>query len=124
MVDVIRRLIVAGLTMGVLAGNADEITRFFDETVENTRHLATSTDLRSISNMLDYQLMKTGRYPSVDRFPDWMRANFKESATLGLDHWQNPLVYATGPDRKTFLLISSGPDGVPHTVDDLRITGP
>jgi hypothetical protein len=124
MVDAIRRLIVAGLTMGVLAGNADEITRFFDETVENTRHLATSGDLRAIGNMLDYQLMKTGRYPAEDNFADWMRANFKESQTLGLDHWQNPLVYTTGKDRKTFLLVSSGPDGLPNTLDDLRITGP
>lgn len=126
MVDIIRRLLVAGLAIGVMAGNADEFTRFYDESVESARHLATAADLRSIGLMLDYQLLKTGRYPQGDDFGAWMRAHFKESPTdaLGRDHWGNPLVYTVSEDRQRFMLLSAGSDGIPNTLDDLRITGP
>jgi len=126
MVDIIRRLLVAGLALGVMAGNADEFTRFYDESVESARHLATAADLRSIGTMLDYQLLKTGRYPRQDDFMSWMRANFKESPTdkLGYDHWNTLLIYTSSPDHKRFMLSSAGPDGISNTLDDLRITGP
>jgi len=126
MVDIIRRLLVAGLAIGVMAGNADEFTRFYDESVESARHLATAADLRSIGLMLDYQLLKTGHYPQGDAFMAWMQANFKESPTdsLGRDHWGHILVYTVSEDRKRFMLSSAGSDGIPNTLDDLRITGP
>ncbi len=126
MVDIIRRLLVAGLALGIMAGNADEFTKFFDESVESARHLATAADLRSVGLMLDYQLMKTGRYPKGGDFMSWMRTNFKESPTdkLGYDHWGALLVYTVSEDRKRFMLTSSGSDGIPGTLDDLRITGP
>jgi len=126
MVEIIRRLLVAGIALGVIAGNADELTRFYDETVAHARHLATAADLRSIGNMLDYHFMKRGRYPRNEQFPAWLRANFKESPahTLGMDHWGNPLAYSADAKTKTFALVSKGPDGLPGTADDLRITGP
>lgn len=70
--------------------------------------------------------MKTGRYPAGKDFPSWLRMNFKESPVhaLGLDHWDNPLVYDTGDEHKTFVLISKGADGILNTSDDLRTTGP
>jgi hypothetical protein len=124
MIDTFRRLLIAGLAAGVIAGNTDEFTKFFDETTENARHLATAGDLRSIASMLDIHMMKNGRYPKETDFMAWMQANFKENPTLGLDHWQRPLVYETSDGRKKFLLFSLGPDGMPYTLDDLRITGP
>jgi len=126
MVEVYRRLIVVGLALGVIAGNAEKIDEFFAQTVANAQHLATAADLRSISNMLDYHFMRTGRYPRSEDFSAWMERHFKASATreLGLDHWNNALIYRTDADRKTFVLISPGPDGLMDTVDDLRVTGP
>jgi general secretion pathway protein G len=126
MVEIIRRLIVAGLALGVIAGNADKITEFYEQTVEHARHLATAADLRSISNMLDYHFMKKGRYPRSKDFLPWMRANFKESPVhaLGVDHWDNPLIYRPDARHKAFVLVSKGPDGSVNTADDLRVTGP
>ncbi len=126
MFEIIRRLLVAGLTVGVIAGNADEITRFYDETVAHAQHLATAADLRSISNMLDYELMKRGRYPRDKDFGAWMQRNFKENniQELGRDHWGNDLVYKADSSRKRFSLLSKGPDGLAGTADDLLATGP
>jgi general secretion pathway protein G len=126
MIEVIRRLLVAGLTVGVIAGNADEITRFYDETVAHAQHLATAADLRSISNMLDYEFMKRGRYPRNQDFEIWMERTFKESpgGELGRDHWGNQLIYKADISRKRFLLASKGPDGLAGTADDLLVTGP
>lgn len=126
MVEIFRRLIVTGLALGAIAGNADKIEKFFEETVSNAQHLATASDLRSISNMLDYHFMRTGRYPRPENFKEWMRTQFKEShmKELGVDHWNQPLVYLTDSKRKSFVLVSFGPDGLKDTVDDLRVTGP
>ncbi len=126
MVEIVRRLIVTGLALGAIAGNANKITAFYDETVENARHLTTVADLRSISNMLDYHFMKTGQYPHGKDFLNWLRKNFKESPlqTLGLDHWGNPLIYRPEAKNKAFVLISMGSDGLMNTSDDLRATGP
>jgi general secretion pathway protein G len=126
MIEVIRRLLVAGLTIGVIAGNADEITRFYDETVAHAQHLATSADLRSIGNMLDYEFLKRGRYPRSRNFEKWLKRMFKESPSgkLGHDHWGHVLIYRADPAGKGFSLVSKGPDGLAGTADDLRITGP
>ena len=126
MVDAFRRLLVAGLALGLMAGNAKEFTKIYDETTAHARHLATTADLRTIGAMLDYQLMRTGRYPDRARFAQWMQVTFKESPNkpLGLDHWGNALVYATDAERKTYELRSSGPDGALLTPDDLNISGP
>ncbi len=126
MVDIIRRLIVAGMALSLIAGNADQVIEFYDETVDHARHLATASDLRSIGNMLDYHYMRRGRYPRNDRFAQWLGQNFKENPvhTLGLDHWYQPLVYQADAGGKTFSLVSAGPDGFINTTDDLRITGP
>lgn len=126
MTEVIRRLIVAGFALGLFAGNADYVLEFYDETVANARHLATASDLRSISHMLDYHFMEKGRYPAGKEFLPWLKANFKESQMheLGLDHWGNLLIYQTGKNNKTFVLVSTGPDGIQNTLDDLRVTGP
>lgn len=126
MIEVIRRLLVAGLAIGIIAGNADEITRFYDETLAHTQHLATAADLRSISNMLDYAYMKKGRYPRTRDFSIWMQQTFKESPTqeLGRDHWGRPLIYKADPSGRRFSLLSKGPDGLAGTADDLLATGP
>lgn len=117
---------MAGIAVGIIAGNADEIGRFYDETVAHARHLATAADLRSIGNMLDYEYMKRGRYPRVEDFTAWLQRTFKENPLqqLGRDHWSNQLVYRTDHSRRQFSLVSMGPDGLMFTSDDLTITGP
>jgi general secretion pathway protein G len=126
MVEIVRRLIVSGITLGVIAGNADEIKKFYDETVSYTRQLATAGDLRTITNMLDYRYMKRGRYPKTKHFKRWMEETFKENPQkeFTVDHWGNPLIYRATSNQKGFVLVSSGPDGVLGTLDDLKYTGP
>jgi general secretion pathway protein G len=126
MVEIIRRLILAGIAIGIIAGNGEEITEFYDETVAHARHIATAADLRAISNMLDYEFMKRGRYPRPEKFLDWMARTFKENdlQELGADHWGAPLVYETRDNHHAFTLVSRGPDGIAGTLDDLKITGP
>lgn len=126
MFEIIRRLLVSGLAVGLIAGNADEITRFYDETVAQTQHLATAADLRSIGNMLDYEFMKRGRYPRNRDFKKWLVRTFKENPAgkLGRDHWGHQLIYKVDNSRKRFSLVSTGPDGLAGTVDDLLVTGP
>jgi general secretion pathway protein G len=126
MFELVRRLLVAGIALGVIAGNADEIQRFYDDTVAASQSLATAADLRSISTMLDYEYMKRGRYPATDGFLDWMKTAFKENPAgePGVDHWGNPLVYRATGNRKGYRLVSAGPDGFVGTDDDLTYTGP
>jgi general secretion pathway protein G len=126
MIEIIRRLIVSGIALGVIVGNADEIQEFYEETVSYAQQLATAGDLRSISNMLDYEFMKRGRYPKTEAFKTWMAKNFKENPQrdIAADHWGNTLVYTAVDNQKGFILISAGPDGLIDTSDDLRYTGP
>lgn len=126
MIDVIRRLLMAGLALGVIAGNADDVTRFYDETVDRSRRLATAADLRTIGIMLDHHFMKRGRYPKQDDFMKWMNATFRENPDheLGYDFWNSPLLYESKSHNKGFILKSPGPDSLAGTSDDLVITGP
>ncbi len=126
MLDIIRRLLVAGISIGAIAGNADEIEKFFNNAVSTSQSLATAADLRSISTMLDYEYMKKGRYPKTDAFIPWMETTFKENPTgkIGLDHWGTPLLYQASHDCKGYLLVSAGPDTLFETQDDLKYTGP
>ena len=125
MIEIIRRLIVGGIAIGVIAANSDEVTRFFDDTVAMTQLIATAGDIRSIGNMLDYHYLKKGRYPKTERFDRWLAASFVENDLKGLreDHWGNALFYEeTG--QQQYELRSAGPDGQLRTPDDLVRTGP
>jgi hypothetical protein len=124
--EFIRRLLVAGISIGAIAGNSDEIQKFFDNTVSASQSLATAADLRSISTMLDYELMKKGRYPASDSFIPWMQTAFKENplSKVGVDHWGTPLRYRATDGRKAFELVSAGPDTLFDTTDDMKYTGP
>ncbi|MBN2231406.1 MAG: type II secretion system protein GspG [Deltaproteobacteria bacterium] len=128
MVELIRQLLVAGIAMGLLAGNADTIKSFYDDTVHLARRISTAGDLRSIGLMLDRTCLKHGRAPSARGFDAWLAANFKESdsgiSTAGTDAWGNRLVYRTFDRRRAYLIISAGPDGIADTADDIRRSGP
>ncbi len=126
MVDLVRKLLISAVTLGVIAGNADEAQKLFDDAVVFTQQVATAGDMRTIGYMLDYALLKTGRYPKSDAFDEWLRLNLRETTgrNLLLDHWGRPYVYETSPDRKRFVLLSIGADGVNGTADDLRYSGP
>ncbi|MEA2085108.1 MAG: type II secretion system protein GspG [Thermodesulfobacteriota bacterium] len=126
MIELLRRLLVAGIAVGAIAGNSDDIKKFFDDTVALTQQIATADDMRSMSIMLDYEFMRRGRYPKSENFERWMEKNFKENnlKPLTTDHWSNELIYTAARDQKSYILISCGPDGIKKTEDDIRITGP
>lgn len=126
MIEIVRRLIVTGIALGAIAGNADHIDDFFGNTVALAQQTATAGDLRMISDMLDYNYMRKGRYPRSDRFERWMAATFKQNhlKTLSSDHWGNALQYTVTSNRKSYQLISPGPDGLMGTHDDMVCTGP
>ena len=126
MYNLITKLLVAGIGLGVIAGNADEITKFFDDTVAVTQQICTAGDMRSISTMLDYEFIRSRRYPKSEHFKKWMEANFKENdlKPLTTDHWGNEFIYTATRDQKRCTLISCGPDGIKGTEDDIKITGP
>lgn len=126
MVELFRKLLISALTLGAIAGNGDEIRALFDSTVAYTQQIATAGDLRTIGYMLDYSFLKTGRYPAAESFTEWLRLNVRESTgrDLGRDHWGRPYLYETTPDRKGFVLLSAGTDGVTGTGDDLQYSGP
>ena len=126
MIEIIRRLIAGGITLGLIVGNSENIMKFYDDTVVMSQQIATAGDLRSISIMLDYTYMKKNRLPQPDKFEIWMKRNFKESNLKDLmtDHWGNKLIYKSSKKDKTYVLISLGPDGILDTKDDMRRTGP
>ena len=126
MFEIIRRLLIAGIALGAIAGNADEIKDFFNDTVAITQQIATAGDMRSISIMLDYKFLRQGRYPKTEHFARWMGKNFKENELkpLTTDHWGNEFIYMAAENQKKCTLISCGPDGIEGTEDDIKITGP
>ena len=125
MAELLRRLLVAGIALGAVAGNADDIKKFFNDTVAVTQQIATAGDMRSISMMLDYEFIRTGRYPKTEYFKKWMEKKFKENnlKPLTTDHWENELIYRSKRHQKSYTLISCGPDGIEKTEDDLKLTG-
>ena len=126
MVEIIRRLIMGGITLGLIAGNSDSIIQFYDDTTAVARQVATAGDLRTISLMLDYEFMKRGRLPKEERFGRWLAKNFKENElkAVMVDHWGNEMTYLLSRDGKTYTLQSPGPDGLMDTEDDMTRTGP
>jgi len=125
MIDIMRRLLVGGIAIGVIVANSDEVTRFFDETVAMTQLIATAGDMRSIGNMLDYEYMKKGRFPTSEAFESWMARTFAENnlKPLDEDHWGTPYLYET-TGRHAYRLRSAGPDKIMGSFDDLIRTGP
>ena len=125
MIELLRKLLIAGIALGAIAGNSDEIEKFFDDTVAVTQQITTAGDMRTISMMLEYEFIRTGRYPKTEYFKAWMEKNFMENnlKPLTTDHWKRELIYISGRDQKTYTLVSCGPDGIEKTEDDLRITG-
>ncbi len=126
MIELLRRLFVAGIVLGAIAGNSDEIKKFFDDTVAVTQQIATAGDMRSISMMLDHEFLRHGRYPKTEHFERWMKKNFKKNdlKPLTFDHWGNEFIYTATREQKRYTLISCGPDGIKGTEDDIKITGP
>nr|WP_320115818.1 type II secretion system protein GspG [uncultured Desulfuromonas sp.] len=111
---------------GALGNAPDEVQSVYSEAIATGRYMATAGDLRSISNMLDYEYLRRGRYPRQDHFALWMSKNFKESQIKEIthDHWDRPLRYVVAKDLQSYTLTSYGPDGTADNEDDLYVTGP
>lgn len=111
---------------GVLTDAPEQLLSFYGEVVATGQELATAGDLRSMSNMLDYEYLRRGRYPREKAFPAWLEKAFKENPGKSLlqDHWGRPYVYRVAADQSSYVLFSLGPDGREGSADDLRITGP
>ncbi|TWI76713.1 general secretion pathway protein G [Desulfobotulus alkaliphilus] len=126
MIDILQRLVLAAAVSGAIALNMDEIQGFYEETMTASQRVTAAGDLRSISIMLDYEFMQSGRYPSERNFERWLQQRFQENELreLNRDQWGNTYRYSTGPDRRSFVLASAGPDGEFDTEDDMIRTGP
>ncbi|MBN2793683.1 MAG: type II secretion system protein GspG [Desulfuromonadales bacterium] len=111
---------------GMLTDAPGKVKSLYEESIETGRYVATAGDLRSISTMLDYHYLRRGRYPRTDRFGKWMTEAFKENQlkSLTIDHWGQEYDYRASANLQAYVLISSGPDGIPGTDDDLKMTGP
>jgi general secretion pathway protein G len=126
MFEIIRKLIFAGIAAGLIAGNSEEIGKLFDETVEYSQMIATSGDLRAVSQMLDYYYMKKGRYPDEKIFALWFKKNFKENNLKDnlSDHFGSKYIYETKDGLRGYVLVSKGADKIRGTKDDLIVSGP
>jgi general secretion pathway protein G len=122
----VQGLIAAAVSLGLIAGNREEIEKFFNDLVAETQKITTAGDLRTISNMLDYHYMRKGRYPSEEAFGGWLAETMKESPIreVSNDNWGNPFIYTTSHNNKRFVLRSAGKDGVAENEDDMTISGP
>ncbi|MFW5733754.1 MAG: type II secretion system protein GspG [Oceanidesulfovibrio sp.] len=120
------KLLPLALTLGLVAGNAEDIERFYHELVAQTQYVVSGMDMRNIGMMLDYEYVRTGSYPDAAHFQTWMRETFKENnfRELARDAWGTPLDYSTSARGKTFRLVSAGSDTEFGTDDDLVYTGP
>lgn len=104
----------------------EKMKSVFDESVLAAQQIATAGDLRSMSIMLDVYYFKRGRYPRAVKFDRWLEATFKEShlKALNEDHWGNKYIYVADSSRKAYVLLSTGPDGIAETSDDMTVSGP
>ena len=124
--SIFTKLLAMAIAGGVIAGNTDELQRFYEELTAQTQYVVSGMDMRNIGQMLDYEYLRKGRYPAEARFQAWMQENFKENQfrELASDTWGTPFEYTTGEGAKTFRLVSAGPDREHGTDDDLVYTGP
>jgi hypothetical protein len=87
--------------------------------VEQTRR-----DLVELVSQLESYRGRTGRYPpslqTLVGTPIPLRLVNIYDHSQGLFHLPRVYEYHVAPDRETYDLFSAGPDGVPHTPDDIR----
>lgn len=114
------------IAAGIVAGNHEDLEKMLRAILQETQYVTTAADMRTITNMLDLQYMRTGRYPSRQGFEGWMRASFRAGPKRNMleDNWGHLFVYRPGPARKSFELVSAGADGTLGTEDDLQSQGP
>ncbi len=126
MISLTKGLITTAMSLGLIAGNKDQIEQFFEEVMDETQRVTTAGDMRSISNMLDFHYIKKGRYPSEANFVNWLEEGTKENSFREVynDNWGNSFIYTTTTRNKTFTLISTGKDGIINSDDDMIISGP
>ncbi len=126
MIAITKGFLATALSLGIVAGNKDEIEQFVTELMDETQRLTSAGDLRTISNMLDYHFIRKGRYPTEKHFVQWLGRNSKENniRDVARDSYGNPFLYKTGKRNRSFTLVSTGKDGVLNTEDDMRISGP
>ncbi len=126
MISLTKGLITTAMSLGLIAGNKDQIEQFFEEVMDETQRVTTAGDMRSISNMLDFHYIKKGRYPTERNFVNWLEEGTKENNFRHVfnDNWGNPFIYTTSTRDKSFTLISTGKDGIINSDDDMVISGP
>ncbi len=126
MISLAKGLITTAMSLGLIAGNKDQIEQFFEDIMDETQRVTTAGDIRSISNMLDFHYIKKGRYPSEANFVNWLKQGTKENnfRLVFNDNWGNPFIYTTSKRNKSFTLISMGKDGIVNSDDDMTISGP
>ena len=119
-------LVLISSTAAVYTDVPDKLKQVYNESILAAQQTCTAGDLHSISIMLDAKYIMDRRLPSKEQFPDWLNITFKENniKALSCDHWGNPYIYAVSVRMKKYEIISTGPDGIPATDDDMKISGP
>lgn len=119
-------LLLASAASAVYSDVPGKLKNIYDESIASAQLLATAGDLRTISTMLDAHYLKTGRLPREKNFSSWLAGTMKESnlKELELDYWGVAYIYRAGSNRKSYAIVSCGPDGVAGTDDDMLKTGP
>ena len=77
--SIFTKLLAMAIAGGAIAGNTDELQRFYEEITAQTQYVVSGMDMRSIGQMLDYEYLRKGHYPAEARFQAWMQENFKEN---------------------------------------------
>lgn len=103
-----------------------DMMQILKDTLAATQQVTTAGDMHSISVMLDSKYIMDRRLPSEDGFNAWLGQTFKENSVkdLALDHWGHPYIYRVLKKNRRYRLISTGPDGIEGTNDDMIKTGP
>ncbi|MBI2425215.1 MAG: type II secretion system protein GspG [Candidatus Hydrogenedentes bacterium] len=110
-------LILVTVIIGILAGM---VVTTFGGRAHEAKVNAAKGDISSYSNAIDlYALDHNDVYPqSLDQLSGGQRNYVRE---LRPDPWGNPYNYTgpTDPQKADYRVWSSGPDGVPGSVDDV-----
>ncbi len=87
---------------------------------EEAKEKLTCIQMKSVGQVLKMYKIDTSSYPSTEEKLDILVQNkYFEDSKMPKDSWDNPFVYISNEDGKSFELISFGPDKKEGGNDDI-----
>jgi general secretion pathway protein G len=119
-------LLLIGTVAAVTTDIPEQLKTVFEESVAAAQMVSTAGDMHSMSVMLDAKYIMDRRLPTEKDFDTWLAVTFKENNVkdLSVDHWGNKYVYRISNNRRSYSLMSCGPDGILGSADDMVKSGP